>query len=261
MRLARQTRNETSMHEASQTDLKQRVLQLEKALERCERRALANSFCGAAIHEVNNPLEAITNLVYLTRSQKNDPVLVSQNMEVVEQQLAILSKITSQALAFHRTQAEAQPCDLISIAESCLQLHAEKIARRGVRVETRFQRPAMTRAFETEILQVVSNIILNALDALPCNNGRISLRVRTYAQSVHITISDNGSGIPLHIAKQLFEPYMTSKAQGTGLGLWLSKRIVAKHNGTLRFRTCQREERSGTSFRVSLPLVRAVIAN
>jgi hypothetical protein len=85
MRLVSQTRNETSMHEANPTDLKQRVLQLEEALEQCERRALANSFCGAAIHEVNNPLEAITNLVYLTRSQKNDPALVSQNMEVVEQ--------------------------------------------------------------------------------------------------------------------------------------------------------------------------------
>lgn len=113
----------------------------------------ANSFCGATIHEVNNPLEAITNLVYLTRSQKNDPALVSQNVEVVEQQLAILSKITSQALAFHRTQAEAQPCDLIAIAELALQLHAGRIERRRVRIETRFQRPAMTRAFETEILQ------------------------------------------------------------------------------------------------------------
>ena len=258
MHLAHQPRNETYMHEANHTELKQKVLQLEEALERCERRALANSFCGAAIHEVNNPLEAITNLVYLTRRQKNDPALVSQNMQVVEQQLAILGKITSQALAFHRAQVEAQDCDLIAIAESALQLHAERIARRGVKVETRFQRPAMTRAFETEILQVVSNLILNALDALPRNNGRITLRVRTYAQSVHLTISDNGSGIPIHIAKQLFEPYMTSKAQGTGLGLWLSKRIIAKHKGMLRFRTCQQEERRGTSFRVSLPLVKTV---
>src|ERR1700753_2228183 len=133
MQLARQTRNEPYMHEASHADLKLKILQLEEALERCERRGLANMFCGAAIHEVNNPLEAITNLVYLTKSQKNDPALVSQNMDVVEQQLALLSKITSQALAFHRIQVEALPCDLIAIAESALQLHAEKIARRGVK--------------------------------------------------------------------------------------------------------------------------------
>ena len=251
---ARHTRNGTNMHEAKPTDLEQRLPRVEEALERCERMTLANRLAGAIMHEVNNPLEAIANLVYLTKAQKNDPDVVSGNMEVVEQQLAILSQVTSQALTFHRVQTTARDWDLVEIAESALKLHAEKIARHGITVVPSFQRPAVTRAFGTEILQVISNLLLNAMDAVPRENGRISFRVRTRGQFVHIMISDNGKGMPGEVAGRLFEPYMTTKTKGTGLGLWLSKRIIAKHNGTLRFRTSQRAGQCGTSFRITLPL-------
>ena len=216
--------------------------------------ALASRFAGAVMHEVNNPLEAITNLVYLTKTRKDDPALVSENMEIIEQQLAILSKVTSQALTFHRTQAEAQDWDLVAIAESALKLHAAKIGRHRVTVDSKFRRPAVTRVFGTEILQVASNLILNALDALPREKGRLSFRVRIHGDAIHMTLSDNGSGIPAHIAKRLFEPCMTTKTQGTGLGLWLSQRIIVNHSGTLRFRTSQKPGRNGTTFRITLPL-------
>ncbi len=242
------------MDEASQTDLKQRLRRAEGALERCERMALANRFAGAIMHEVNNPLEAITNLVYITKTQNNDPTVVSENMEIIEQQLAILGHVTGQALTFYRAQSEARDWDLAEIAASALKLHTEKIARHGITVDSSFQHPAVICAFGTEILQVISNLLLNSMDALPKEDGRISLRVRTHGQSVHITISDNGSGMPPRVAGRLFEPYMTTKTQGTGLGLWLSKRIIVKHNGTLRFRTSQKPSQCGTSFRITLPL-------
>ena len=242
------------MDKASQTDLQRRLRQLEKALERCQRIALASRYAGAIIHEVNNPLEAITNLVYLTKTQKSDPGAVSENMEIIGRQLAILSQVTGRALTFHRVQPDATDWDMAEIAECALKLHTEKIARHGITVESSFQRPAVTRALGTEILQVISNLLLNAMDALPRENGRLSVRVRTRGQFVHITISDNGSGMPAHVAARLFEPYMTTKTHGTGLGLWLSKRIVVKHKGTLRFRTSQRPGHRGTSFRITLPL-------
>ena len=254
MQQARHARNGLFMHEASQTDLKQRLRQVEGALEQCQKMALASRLAGALMHEVNNPLEAITNLVYLTKLRNDDPALVSENMGIIEQQLAILSKVTSQALTFHRTQAEAHDWDLVAIAESSLKLHSDKITRHGVTVDSRFQRPAVTRVFGTEILQVVSNLILNALDALPRENGRLSFRVRTHGEAIHITLADNGSGIPAHVAKRLFEPYMTTKTQGTGLGLWLSNRIIVKHGGMLRFRTSQKSGRNGTTFRITLPV-------
>jgi signal transduction histidine kinase len=242
------------MQKASQTDLEERLHRVEDALERSEKMALASRYAGAIMHEVNNPLEAITNLVYLTKIRPGDHAFVSKNMDVIEQQLMILSKVTGQALTFHRAHAEVKDWDLVAIADSALKLHAERLARHGVKVESQFQRSAVTRAFGPEILQVISNLILNAMDALPRENGRISLRVKTGRQSVNITIADNGTGIPEHIADRIFEQYMTTKAQGTGLGLWLSKRIIAKHKGSLRFRTSEKAGRSGTSFRISLPL-------
>jgi signal transduction histidine kinase len=78
--------------------------------------------------------------------------------------------------------------------------------------------------------------------------------VRIHGEAIHITLSDNGSGMPAHVTKRLFEPYMTTKTQGTGLGLWLSQRIIVKHSGTLRFRTSEKPGRHGTTFRITLPL-------
>jgi C4-dicarboxylate-specific signal transduction histidine kinase len=149
-----------------QTDA-QKLRQLEAALEQCERFGLANRYVSAIMHEVNNPLEAITNLVYITKTHRDDPAIVAENMETIEQQLAVLSKVTSQALAFHRKEVEAKEWDLVAIAESALKLHAAKIARHRATTHTRFDGHAPVRVMGTEILQVLSNLILNALDALP----------------------------------------------------------------------------------------------
>ena len=233
--------------------VEERLRQAECALERSERLAVASRYASAVMHEVNNPLEAITNLVYLTKLQKTDPEQVLQNMLVIEEQLQTLGRVTSQALTFHREQPEAKDTDLVHIAESALKLHACKLAGQGVRVRRRFRGPAVARVYGSEILQVVSNLILNAIDVLPRGEGKICICVKAYPQRVHLTVADNGPGVPEHFETKLFEPYVTSKVSGTGLGLWLSRRIVHKHSGSLRFRTSRRTHRSGTTFRLSLP--------
>jgi signal transduction histidine kinase len=235
--------------------LQDRLDQAEKALERSERLAVASRYAGAIMHEVNNPLEAITNLVYLTKLQKNNPDQVVANMCIIEEQLKTLGRVTSRALTFHREQTGTKQFDLVDIAESALRLHADKLSRHSVTIDRQFRGPACATVFGSEILQVLSNLLLNAVDALPRGTGRISVRVKRNGQSVHILISDNGAGIPDKFASRLFEPYVTSKDSGTGLGLWLSKRIITKHRGTLRFRSSQRKGRSGTSFRISLPAI------
>ena len=241
------------MEKANEQTLRERLNQAEKALERSERLAVASRYAGAIMHEVNNPLEAITNLVYLTKIQKDSPQQVFENMLVIEEQLETLGRVTSQALTFHREHAEAKEFDLVDIAESALRLHADKLARHQISVDRQFRGPAKATVFGSEILQVLSNLILNAVDALPRGEGRISVRVKSSGQRVHILISDNGEGIPDDFSSRLFEPYITSKISGTGLGLWLSHRIISKHRGTLRFRTSRKKGRSGTSFRISLP--------
>jgi signal transduction histidine kinase len=242
------------MDMTNEQTLRERLNQAERALERSERLAVASRYAGAIMHEVNNPLEAITNLVYLTKIQKGDPRQVFENMLVIEEQLATLGRVTSQALTFHREHAEAKEFDLVDIAESALRLHADKLARHQISVDRQFQGPARATVFGSEILQVLSNLILNAVDALPRDQGRISVRVKSRGQLVHILVSDNGEGIPDEFSSRLFEPYVTSKISGTGLGLWLSHRIVSKHRGTLRFRSSRKRGRSGTCFRISLPM-------
>lgn len=239
--------------EESLVQLKARLETAERALERSERLAVASRYAGAIMHEVNNPLEAITNLVYLTKSATDNPTQVLENMAVIEDQLKILGQVTKQALTFHREHSDANDIDLVEIAEAALKLHSDKLNRHGIQVERRFRGPAMVGVSGSQILQVVSNLILNAAEVLSRGKGRICLSVKRCPRCVHMTVSDNGPGIPERYASHLFEPYVTSKASGTGLGLWLSARIIAKHQGTLRFRTSRREGKTGTTFRIQLP--------
>lgn len=248
------------MDQAIET-LQQRLTQTERALERCERIALATRFAGAIMHEVNNPLEAITNLVYLTKLQSKDPAKVTENMLVIEQQLETVGRVTRQTLAFHRQEVETKEWDLVEIAEAALKLHAEKILRHRTSVDRRFSGPAVASVFGTEILQVISNLILNALDAVPPGDGHLHVRVTARGKVIQITICDNGCGIPSHLQKKLFEPYVTSKTAGTGLGLWLSKRIITKHRGMLLFRSSQTQGKSGTVFQITLPSSQAIYPN
>ena len=174
-------------------------------------------------------------------------------MLVIEDQLKTLGKVTSQALTFHRGQQTAKAIDLVEIAESARKLHSNKFIRHRVVVERRLRGPAIAKVFGSEILQVVSNLILNAVDAFGGEEGTVCIGVKTCPQCGHITVSDNGPGIPESFAARLFGPYVTSKSNGTRLGLWLSGRIIAKHGGTLRFRTSRTVGKTGTTFRINLP--------
>jgi C4-dicarboxylate-specific signal transduction histidine kinase len=237
----------------SQRAIQDRLERSEQALERCERIAIASQYASVVMHEVNNYLESITNLVYLTKLQTNIPDQVMVNMESIDKQLKMLATVTRRCLAYHREEQKMKDVDIAEIVQSALKLHYETIARHGVKVEIRCSGPAVASVHEGEILQVISNLLLNALDALPPADGRLSIQVMDRHPWVQIVISDNGTGIPDDLAKNLFEPFVTSKPTGTGLGLWLSKRIIAKNKGTLRFTTSQSAKKSGTSFCISLP--------
>jgi signal transduction histidine kinase len=239
-------------------DLRNRLAQAEAALQQCERRAVANRYAGAMMHEVNNPLAAITNLVFLTKLKAGDSEKVLEYMSVIEGQLANLTNVTNQVLTFHRDQHSAKDFDLIDIVESALKLHQGRITSGEVALIRDFRAPATASVFGSELLQVISNLLLNSLDALPERNAQLRIRVRTVRDAVHITISDNGAGMAPDVRKALFQPYKTTKETGIGLGLWLSRRIVDKHNGKLRVRSSQARGRQGTTFRLSIPLVFAI---
>jgi signal transduction histidine kinase len=230
----------------------------EEALQRSERLAVASRYAGAVIHEINNPLEALTNLVYLTKQAPHNVSSVLQNMGIAESQLARLSDIARTTLSFYRDQAEAKDFDLVAIAESALMIHSRRAQRQKIEIRKDLKGPVTARVFGGEILQVISNLIINALDAVPETGGVLSLRVRRYKGKVQLSVTDNGRGVTPAMAKVLFQAHRTTKSHGNGLGLWLSKSIAEKHNGTITYRRETRTGKTGTTFRLTLPVSQAV---
>jgi signal transduction histidine kinase len=234
--------------------LRERLRQAEESLRRSERLATAGRFAGAILHEVNNPLEALSNLVYLTRQNAQRPEDVQKHMQVAQAQLERLGEITRRTLSFYREQNEARDFDLVEIAESALRIHAQRLSGGSIELRKDLPEKLMARVLGGELLQVFSNFVLNSLDALPEKDAVLCLRMRSDKHKAYITISDNGHGIHDSIRRNLFQPYITNKKSGNGVGLWLSKQIIDKHKGTIRFRSTLKPGQSGTTFRISLPI-------
>ena len=226
----------------------------EDSLQRSDRLAIAGRFAGVVMHEVNNPLEAIGNLVFLTKNAADDAAQVRKHMQVVESQLARIGEITRKSLSFYRERAEPKGFDLVATAEVAIRLHLQGLPVGRVTITKLFPETAAVHGLEGEILQVLSNVFLNALDALPEQDAKFRLRICTVGKRVHMAISDNGQGIPTALRASLFKPYATGKSKGTGMGLWLSKEIMDKHNGTIRFRSSQVAGKSGTVFLLTIPM-------
>ena len=237
----------------SHEEMEEHVRSLEAAFHECRRLAVANRYAAAVMHEVNNPLEAITNLIYLTKGEEISEAALA-NLQIMEQQLEVLTRVTRSSLSFHRDQLRMKDVDLVEVAESALKIHSSRIATSDIEVSRRYSETARCSGISSEILQVISNLVLNAVEAMPTDTGgRLHLRIHRLENAVHITVADNGCGVPEHVAPHLFQPHVTGKQTGTGLGLWLCESIVTKHRGTMRYRTSRREGKSGTVFRISLP--------
>ncbi len=235
-------------------ELAARLTIAEESLRKCERLAVAGRYAGAVMHEVNNPLEAIGNLVFLAKNQAEDASKARRLMEAVEYQLARLGEITRRSLSFYREEAEPKAFDLVDIAEAAIRLHLHGLPPGRVAVTKEFPKGAVVNGREGELLQVLSNLFLNALHALPEKEATFRLRIRAVGGRIHFIIADNGHGIPTALRSGLFQPFATGRSGGTGLGLWLSKQIMDRHGGTIRFRSSQRVGGSGTVFLLTIPI-------
>ena len=241
-----------------QPEITEQLRQAQEALRRSEQFALAGRFAGAVMHEINNPLEAITNLVYLAKLEAHDPERVRCYVQQAEEQLDLVRTIARQTLSFYREQHRTHDVDVVELFESALRIHTRFLREKQVDIQRQLPHTLVIQANSGELLQVLSNLIVNALEALS-HRGRLYLRARSDNEEVHITVADNGCGIPEEFRRNLFVPFHTSKGQaGTGLGLWLSKSLVEKHRGRIRCRTSVRVGRSGTTFRISLAVSRPV---
>lgn len=230
----------------------------ETALRQSEKLAAVGKLASTIAHEINNPLEAVTNLLYLAKTSDSLPEIRSY-LETGERELGRAAAIASQTLRFHRQSTkrlEVQGSDLL---DETLNLYTSRILNAAILVVRRYREARPLLCFEGEIRQVLINLVGNALDAM-LNGGRIFLRSRemtelhTGSRGVRLTVADTGYGISEETREKLFGAFFTTKgAGGTGLGLWISKEIIDRHHGSIRLRSSEKNGRSGTVFALFLP--------
>jgi signal transduction histidine kinase len=209
-------------------------------------------------HEINNPLEAVTNLLYLCRHSTHIPEIHSY-LSVAEEELRRVAAITSQTLRFHRQLSKPGLVKVQDLFESTLRVYQSKIANAGIRIVDGPWPSRSIVCYEGEIRQVVSNLIGNAIDAMPIG-GTLFLRChhitdwRDSTQGLRLTVGDTGSGISPQTLNRIFDPFFTTKGiRGTGLGLWICKEIVERHKGRIRVRSSHDSPAHGTLFTIFLP--------
>jgi signal transduction histidine kinase len=230
-----------------------------EALRRTERLATVGQMMGALAHEINNPLDAVSQLLYLIARQPDAPQEIRDYAKIAEAELARAAEITKKTLGFVRESPSDQPVQLKEIVDDVLTLLAKRFQQNNVRV-IRDYSPVEVRGSATELRQVIMNILANAAEAMERGGGTLRVRIRTRAgrsasdASVVLLICDTGPGIPRSTQRHIMRPFFTTKgSRGTGLGLWISSDIVQKHGGSLRFRSTTDKHRSGTCFRITLP--------
>ena len=231
----------------------------EAALRETEKLASVGRLAASIAHEINNPLEAVTNLLYLAL-QTPDIAQHREYLELAQRELRRVSRITSQTLRFYRQSTESRAVFCSELIEDTLAIHQARIFRSNVQVEQRMRDIPSLTCFDGEIRQVLNNLIGNAADAMHETGGRLLIRSRegtswrTGRRGILLTIADTGTGISPQNLPRIFEPYFTTKGSaGTGLGLWVSHEIVERHQGILHVRSSQRLGRSGTIFTLFLP--------
>jgi PAS domain S-box-containing protein len=228
----------------------------EETIRESEKLAATGRLAATIAHEINNPLEAITNLIYLSRTDPGVPQAVKELLQTADSELARVSKIAQQTLGFYRDTTRPVSINMTELLLSIADLFTRKMRSKGVSCTVDLERDFHIFGLQGEIRQVFSNLVVNAIDA--SSHSAIHIRSRKQChngiEGLSIMIQDSGSGIPAAVRDQLFSPFVTTKqSSGTGLGLWVTRGIIEKQGGTVSFRTST-ETPSGTIFRVFLPV-------
>jgi PAS domain S-box-containing protein len=232
----------------------------EQALRESEKLAAVGRLAASIAHEINNPLESVMNLLYLARST-SDPEEIRAYLDTAEQELRRVAIISNQTLRFHRQAKNPTELFASKLVEEIASIYQGKLMTSRVVIETKCTHEVTVKCFEGEIRQIVNNLVGNAIDAMHPTGGRLLLRCRAARNwgegctGVAITVADTGSGMPKSVAAKIFNAFYTTKgAGGSGLGLWVTRGIVDRHHGTLKVRSRQADAKSGTVFRLFLPL-------
>ena len=240
----------------SDITVRKRAAAVEKALQKSERLAAVGRLTASIAHEINNPLEALTNLFYLALGDQGLGSETRSYLQGAEQELRRVAQITEQTLRFHRQSKTLVSVWVRDIVEPVLALYEGRLQQSRVALEKRIGGQDELSCYAGELRQVIVNLVANAFDAMR-SGGRLQVRTRrathpkTRVSGMRFTVADDGVGMDAETQTHIFEPFFTTKADtGTGLGLWVSKEIVEKHEGTFTFKSRQAPGHHGTVFSI-----------
>ena len=231
-----------------------------------ERLASVGRMAATVAHEINNPLEAVTNLVYLAKgvAARDD---VRDYLKTIEEELNRISHITKQTLGFYRETIAPSAVRVGEMLSPVISLLSMRLRNKRIEIRPEIRKDPEIYAVAGEIRQLIANLLSNSIDAVD-SGGLIRIRIDANRSNGHsptgirITIADSGRGIPPSARSKLFEPFFTTKQDvGTGLGLWVCTNIVQRHQGSIRVKSSTSPGRSWTVFSVSLPTRQAPVNN
>jgi two-component system, NtrC family, sensor kinase len=225
-----------------------------------ERLAATGRMAHTIAHEINNPLEAITNLLYLLRGPVAESREGAAYLASAEREVQRVSRITRQILSFHREAAAPLVVDLAELMEDVLALNNREVVDKNLQVIKEWQEPVKIQAFPAQLRQVFSNLVRNAIEAshryakIRIKISKCTLYREPREPGARVTISDDGVGIQPENLHKIFDAFFTTKElKGSGIGLWLSATIVQEHRGQIQLRSSTKPGRSGTCLSVILP--------
>jgi len=231
----------------------------EALLQKTEKLAAVGRLASSISHEINNPLESVVNLLYLIEHTDGAADEMRNYAVLAASELARVSHIVTHTLKFHRQSTRAAECRVSEILASVLSLYQGRMATLRVKVIQNYSDRDWIVCFAGDMRQVFTNLIGNALDALR-GEGVLWLRTRqsqdwiTGQPGLRVLVADTGCGMSEATRRRIFEAFFTTKVtSGTGLGLWVSEEIIRNHKGTVRVRSSEEPDRSGTVFSIFFP--------
>lgn len=248
-----------SQRRVSEGEMRGQLERASEVLRDNQKMATIGRLAASIAHEINNPLESVTNLLFLI-GEARLPENVRGYLELAQRELGRAALISRQTLNFSRETTSPVHVQMADLVEEVLVLYAQKITNKHIKIVRNFETDRQATVFPGEMRQVLSNLITNAIDASE-QGGRLQVRIRAARKwsdprviGLRVTIADNGSGIPPAVRHRLGQPFFTTKGQrGTGLGLWVTQSIVERYGGSLQLRSSVSPGCHGTVFAVFLP--------
>jgi signal transduction histidine kinase len=229
---------------------------MERSLLQAEKIAATGRMAATIAHEINNPLEAVMNLLFLLRPKITDEEGIHY-LTTAESELSRVSHIAKQTLGYYREHAAASLASPAQIAEHAVAIYEPRCTAAGITIVKSFTSSRKVVLRRGEMMQVISNLIANAIYAMP-GGGTLSISVSdttTPAEGVSLNVADNGEGIAPHVLPKVFDAFFTTRTTvGTGIGLFVAKNFVEGHGGKITIESHTQSEKHGTTVRIFLPL-------